>query len=536
MKKRMIRIFCLFCGLFCMVFVRTGSLSTDLSLEAVSARQSSKTLSVTPTRGMIYDTKMRPLVNNEQQLFAAVAPCDQNKEAVWSDGRFLSDAATRAEQWSNGTPFLTPVSDSVDDLVQTATLTQTVRYGTQSCAPHIIGYINSDGVGMTGIEQAYDELLSGYGADSVSFTLDARSNPILGILPDRTLSEEAVEGVVLTIDRRLQTIVEEVGSRMLTKGAVVLMEAGTGKLRACASFPTFDPNNVEDAMADEEGAPLLNRAFSSYSVGSTFKSAVAAAALTQGVSLPADFCCTGSITVGDTVFHCFHREGQGVLDFQNAMAGSCNPYFISIGQQLSPYGLRAMAEDLSFGKPTVFAPGFSSDDGTLPAVQTLENKGQLANFSFGQGQFAATPVQLAQMMNAFVSGGAMTPASLVEGTTVSGKLVDTPADDPVPTQAMRKETADAVKEALVYTVMGVESHAARPKVVSAGGKTGTAQTGRFHENGEEIVEGWFVGFFPAENPTYVMAVLCEDAQNGAKDASNTFREIVDQMTYRPPQE
>ena len=140
------------------------------------------------------------------------------------------------------------------------------------------------------------------------------------------------------------------------------------------------------------------------------------------------------------------------------------------------------------------------------------------------------------MMNAFVSGGAMTPASLVEGTTVSGKLVDTPADDPVPTQAMRKETADAVKEVLVYTVMGVESHAARPKVVSAGGKTGTAQTGRFHENGEEIVEGWFVGFFPAENPSYVMAVLCEDAENGAKDASNTFREIVDQMTYRPPQE
>ncbi len=536
MRKRMIRIFCLFCGLFCMVFVRTGSLSTDLSLEAMSSRQSVKTLSVAPTRGMIYDTKMRPLVNVQQQLFAAIAPCEKNREAVQSDWRFLSDIGARTAQWSAGTPFLTPVAASVDDLVQTATLTQTVRYGEKICAPHIIGYTNSDGKGVTGIERAYDKLLSGYGADAVSFTLDARGNPIPGVLPDRTRSEEAVEGIVLTIDRRLQMIVEEIGGEILAKGAVVLMEAGTGKLRACASFPAFDPNDVYGAMADEEGAPLLNRAFSSYSVGSTFKAAVAAAALTQGISLPADFCCTGSVAVGDTVFHCFHREGQGVLDFKHAMAGSCNPYFISLGQQIEPYGLRAMAEDLSFGRRTVFAPGFSSDGGTLPTVQTLKNKGQLANFSFGQGQFSATPIQLAQMMNTFISGGTMTPASLVEGTTVSGKMVDTPAQASAPTQAMDGATADAVKEALVYTVMGIDSHAARPKVVSAGGKTGTAQTGRFCEQGKEIVEGWFVGFFPAENPSYVMAVLCEDAENGAKDASNAFRKIVDQMTYRPPQE
>ncbi len=536
MKKRMIRIFCTFCALFCTLVLRTGSLSTDLSLAEVSARQSSKTLSVAPTRGMIYDTKMRPLVNTEEVLYAAVAPCEQNKEAVLSDERFLSDLKTRTEQFESGTPFLTPVSSSVDDLVQTATLTQTIRYGEDSCASHIIGYVNGDQTGMTGIEQAYNELLSGYGADTVSFTLDAQGAPITGILPDRTRSEEAVEGVVLTIDKRLQAIVEEVGNRLLKKGAVVLMEAHTGKLRACASFPDFDPNDIVSAMEDEENAPLLNRAFCSYSVGSTFKSAVAAAALSDGLSLPANFCCTGSITVGDTIFHCFHREGQGILDFQNAMAGSCNPYFISLGQQISPYRLHAMAEDLSFGHETVFAPGFSSDSGTLPTVAALENAGQLANFSFGQGQFSATPVQLAQTMNAFISEGTMTPASLIEGTTKTGKLVDSPQEAALPTQAMSAQTANTIKEALIYTVMGVDFHAARPKVVSAGGKTGTAQTGRYHEDDTEIVEGWFVGFFPAENPSYVMAVLCEDAENGAKDASNTFREIVDQMTYRPPEE
>ena len=71
--------------------------------------------------------------------------------------------------------------------------------------------------------------------------------------------------------------------------------------------------------------------------------------------------------------------------------------------------------------------------------------------------------------------------------------------------------------------------------VLTGGKTGTAQTGQIKENGEdELLQGWFAGFFPAENPQYVAVVLAEDAQSGNQDASPAFREIADSL-YAPIQ-
>lgn len=70
---------------------------------------------------------------------------------------------------------------------------------------------------------------------------------------------------------------------------------------------------------------------------------------------------------------------------------------------------------------------------------------------------------------------------------------------------------------------------AKPTKTTAGGKTATAQTGNF-KNGEEILQGWFTGFFPAEDPQYVVTVLCEEADSGNSSASPVFREIADRIT------
>lgn len=127
-------------------------------------------------------------------------------------------------------------------------------------------------------------------------------------------------------------------------------------------------------------------------------------------------------------------------------------------------------------------------------------------------------------------------ASLVEGTTKDGSFVSEPTETAAPVRAVTAETASRVKEALVRSVMDNEEHKARPRYVSAGGKTGTAQTGRFHEDGTEILQGWFAGFFPAEEPQYILVVLAEDAEHGSSDAAPVFQEIVNRMTSRPAQQ
>lgn len=533
---RMLRIFCSFMALFSLLFLRTGSLSSGETLAETANRQSSFTLTVEKTRGTIYDSRMRPLTGTKEKYIAAVVPSEENEALILSDRRFLAEHATLLEKLSEGYPFLTEVSGDIADIPQVTVFHSFERYAEDALASHIIGYTNGDGTGVAGMEQAYDSLLSGVSAKTtVSYTVDALRRPLAGAEPEIRLAPEPVEGVVLTIDKRLQEICEEVGSKYLKKGAVVLMEASTGKLRACASFPDYDPTNIGAAIADAENAPLVNRAFSAYNVGSVFKAVTASAALNEGISPPDDYFCTGKVTVGDTDFHCFTRTGQGKLDLNTAMTKSCNPYFITLGLSCDPERFYATAADFSFGTPTVFAPGMTSAAGTLPAEKELSLRGACANFSFGQGSLTATPVQIAQMLSGIVNGGCVMQASLVEGTTKDGSFVSEPTEGAAPVRAVTAETANRVKEALVRSVMDNQEHKARPRYVSAGGKTGTAQTGRFHEDGTEILQGWFAGFFPAEEPQYILVVLAEDAEHGSSDAAPIFQEIVNRMTSRPPQ-
>lgn len=534
---RMLRIFCSFMALFSLLFLRTGSLSSGEMLAETANRQSSFTLTVEKTRGTIYDSKMRPLTGTKEKYVAAVVPSEENESRILSDNRFLAGRETLLEKLSEGYPFLTGVSGEISDIPQVMVFTLSERYAEEELASHIVGYTNGDGTGVAGIEQAYDSLLSGVSArTTVTYTVDALRRPLAGAEPEISLAPEPVEGVVLTIDKRLQEICEDVGNKYLKKGAVVLMEAATGKLRACASFPDYDPADIAAAIADTENAPLVNRAFSAYNVGSVFKAVTASAALNEGINPPDDYFCTGQVTIGDTDFHCYTRTGQGILDLNTAMTKSCNPYFIMLGLSCDPERFYATASDFSFGTATVFAPGMATAAGTLPSAAELSSKGACANFSFGQGSLTATPVQIAQMLSGIVNGGCVTQASLVEGTTKDGSFVSDPAEEAAPVRAVTAETAERVKEALVRSVMDNEEHKARPRYVSAGGKTGTAQTGRFHEDGTEILQGWFAGFFPAEEPQYILVVLAEDAEHGSSDAAPVFKQIVDRMTSRPAQQ
>ncbi|MEG2429910.1 MAG: penicillin-binding transpeptidase domain-containing protein, partial [Oscillospiraceae bacterium] len=278
------------------------------------------------------------------------------------------------------------------------------------------------------------------------------------------------------------------------------------------------------------------RAFSAYNVGSIFKPVTAAAALSNGMTKDHSFCCTGKIDIFDNAFGCHKKSGHGVLDLIGAMANSCNPYFIDFSKDISPEKLLMTASDLSFGKRTELCKNFFSDSGNLPTLREISSPAGKANFAFGQGELTATPLQIAQMMSAIVSGGNSIKPTLVKGYFDGTKLIEQQRSYPI--KAMEKSVADELVEELNYSVMEMQNQNAKSNFVTCGGKTGTAQTGIF-KNDKEDLNGWFAGYCYDkkyktsekinEIPKYVIVVLSENCDSGNENASPIFREIVDRL-------
>lgn len=528
MSRRLILSFCGFAIMFFTLVLRLGSICTNAALAQAGVSRSSYTINFNKTRGQIYDCKMNALTDLKTEYIAACLPAPENLKTL---SEFSQDENT-AKLIEEGRPFLISCNEKNSDIPLVEVLTVQKRYEKQ-LAPHIVGYLNSAGEGVTGIEKAYnDKLLENSQESSITYTVDGMRRPLLGEKPEISYAPILTEGVVLTIDSRIQELCEKVGEKLLNKGAIVVMEPQTGKLKAVASFPSYDVSSLADAVGDSENSPLINRAFCAYNVGSIFKIVTAAAAISQGISPFMQYECNGGVDVFGQVFGCHELSGHGVLDMKAGLEVSCNPYFIELGLMLNPQVLIDMAHDLSFAKRTELAPGLYTAAGNLPDLQELASPAAIANISFGQGSLTATPVQAAQMLCSVLNGGATPFPQLVEGFTEKGKLIDEPISQAPPMRAMSSKTAKLLKEYLVSCVMETPDQKAKPQYVSAGGKTGTAQTGQFNEDKSEKLQGWFVGFFPADNPKYVVSVVAEDAKSGNSSASPVFAAIADEL-YAP---
>ena len=227
------------------------------------------------------------------------------------------------------------------------------------------------------------------------------------------------------------------------------------------------------------------------------------------------------------IFYCHHRAGHRQTDLQRAIEQSCNPYFIRLGQKAGGEAVLGMAKALGFGKETILAPGIVSEAGTLPSLSDLNSPHELANFSFGQGKLTATPIQVASMVSAIANKGVSFQPKLVLGTTQDGKTTDYfPQQAPI--RVFSEYTAAVLKKGMVGVVEQGSATMAKPQQGGAGGKTASAQTGMYDENGEEVVHAWFAGFFPKQQPKYAVVVLIEGGEYGGRIASPLFRQIADE--------
>lgn len=488
----------------------------------IQASQMLYRVNITKLRGTIYDCNMVPLTNTTSGLVAAISPTSKGMTAISS--------ALEGEERKKTIETLSldkPVVCAVDKEIMGESVSTTRVYEhtpTSSTACHIIGYTDAEGHGVSGLELAYDDILYSDKTVSAVFASDGKGNILKGIEPYFENDLSVVHsGVVTTLDINIQNITEN-ALKNLTSGCAIVSEVKTGKIRAIASVPTFDINNLSLSL-QSENSPLLNRALLAYNVGSVFKPCVAAVAIESGCG-SLSFNCEGKIKIVDREFSCHKLQGHGNVDLQTALSESCNCFFYNLALNLGGDPIYKMASTLGFGTETKIAKNISTDSGILPKTKTLANQGALANLSIGQGELILSPVSMLALYQAIAGDGGYYLPSIVE-KTIKNDLEEI-YDAGHKTRVMSAETAGILRGYLRSVVTDGTGKEAQPKLCDAAGKTATAQTGRYYESGVEITNSWFCGFFPFENPKYVVVVM-SDSKLQVSTAS-IFSQIADGIT------
>lgn len=398
-------------------------------------------------------------------------------------GRVLAHSINQGEQWKRVFPL------------------------GEALAP-VTGYVSAR-LGKTGVEAAFDPYLLGIaGGEELKNNL----RRLLGQEP------QGLE-VFLTLDSSLQ----ELGYRILggRRGAIVLLEPATGKVRVLVSSPSYDPNRVEEQWDeltnDQENTPLLNRAAQGmYPPGSTFKVATGAAALRKLPQLPEEsFPCTGALEVGG--YRLTDKAAHGNVDFDRALAVSCNTTFARLGLRTGFKDWYRGAAELGLDKKIPFV--LPTSKGRLPDPGQKDEV-LLAQSAIGQGPILETPLHMALLAAGVANGGRiMHPLLLERVETRSGQVLKAGKPE-VWLTGMDPAIAGKLKQAMLKVVdEGTGTQAAVPGVRVAG-KTGSA------ENPHGAAHAWFIGFAPAEKPMVAVAVIVENGGAGGKVAAPLAGEML----------
>lgn len=489
-----------------------------------AGRQSIYKLTVGTSRGNIYDANMNLLVGSTKKTVAAVIPTIENisvlNTVLGEEKRSLLGSALE-----NGKPFVVELEENIEqdgiDVFEVP-----VRYSAGQLAVHVIGYLDSEGNGATGVEKAMNDVLQqSRGEISVHYSVDAMGRAITGA--DREIRNTVADsngGVVLTLDQNIQQAAEEAAKKLGT-GAVIVTEVPNCEIRALVSVPDYDLDNIE-AAAKSADSPMMNRAFSAYSPGSVFKLVDAAVSIGEGFETD-EYECTGSIEVDGLTFNCISSTAHGKMNLHTALQNSCNCYFINAVQKTGSQPVLTMAYNMGFGAATEFGRGLYSNAGNLPELKDLDNARALANFSFGQGSLTVTPLQVAGMLNTIATGGEYTQPKLISGT-VDDSLKFFPVSSEIlneKTRVMESSTAALIRGYMESAVNYGTGKSGKAEGVKTGAKTGTAQTGIYIEE-DELNHFWYAGYIcDAEGPRYCITVLCESVVSDDGAAAKTFQEI-----------
>jgi cell division protein FtsI (penicillin-binding protein 3) len=402
-------------------------------------------------------------------------------------------------------------------------------YPNGSIAGNVIGFSNSDGQPIEGIELSHDACLA---AENGSETYEVGADWTR--IPGSTITTKGAKNggqVALTLDADLQwftqhTLAEQVKAVGGTSGYVTVMETKTGKIRALAQYPSVDPNNVDATPEQYRSA----RAFTApFEPGSTLKALTAAALLNEGVAEPSSrvlanyrYIAPNGADINDSDPH-----GAEQYTLTGVLTDSSNTGISQLGEKLSEE--KRYEYFTKFGVGTETEVHFNGESSGILNDLPWDNQTTYATM-FGQG-LATSAVQVASIYQTLGNNGVRMPVQLVEGCKqADGSLTNAP-----PSQGTQVVSADAAHSTINMLENVVTSGWLSKQLQIPGyrvaAKTGTAQQADGNGGYSHSYLVSLSGVAPAENPEYVVSVNIADpvTLTSSAAAAPVFQKVMTQV-------
>ena len=449
-------------------------------------------------------------------------------------------------------PYLDMVEDEANNICETGVWFEEGykrEYPNGSLAADVIGFTTKDDRGQYGLEEYYEDTLSGtngrtYGYRTEDYGMEYNIIPAKN---GKTLST--------TLDSYIQQICEEniekynkehageyrEGDDGSDNTGVIVMDIDSGEVLAMASYPFYNLSNpydisnyyseadIEQMKADETYDQTLNSLWKnfcisqSYEPGSVGKTFTIGAALDNGSIHDGDvFYCNGYLTFGEgnhaTTIRCHNRYGEGQLTVKGALEQSCNVCLIQMAEKVGAKTFLKYFSNFNLGlKTNIDLAGEMRTDSLVFNENTM-GVTELATSSFGQG-YNATMIQMISAYCSLINGGYLYQPHVVNKILDdNGSTVET-ISPVVLRQTVSEKTSELMRDYCIGVVENGTGKNARPAGYRIGGKTGTAE----HSGAGKIdYVVSFMGFAPADDPQIAIYVVIDRPNTATQDTATRY--------------
>lgn len=530
-------------------------------------------------RGIIYDCNGEELANNKPGVMVSLVrqtgaykeetlerlsqllniPVAEIKETI----RLSGGSSEPIRLVRNASPeVVDKVEENLRYLPGVMLEVQPVRnYPNKQLAVHALGYVGEisdyeieqgaysdlkagDIIGKFGLENYYDSYLRGEDG-SYREEVDVAGRVVQ--IMDK-VEPKPGQGLVLTIDAKLQRVAEEAVDRQLRAigargAAVVAIDPNNGEVKALVSRPGFDPNWFVNGISEKNWKylntdpfhPMTDKVIAGeYPPGSTFKIVTGSAALEEKKVTPDEL-------IYDSGRHWLidmrnaGGEALGYINFKRALAASDNVYFYEMGNRVGSEALDKYAREFGFGQTT----GIDLHGEAQGLIATPEYKkkvfdeewylGDTFNTAIGQGFTLATPIQVAEMLSAVATDGKRYKPHLVSKIlNDDGSVAKTFEPEEEGRLPISESTLKLIQEGLeAVTESGGTASFLKSLPVPVAGKTGTA------ENPHGLEHGWFIAYAPTTRPQLVVVCIVEQGSFGTISAAPIVKSILEYVFTDP---
>lgn len=525
-------------------------------------------LSISPRRGTIYDRNMTPLAVSTTVETVFISPYEIKPENEDKIASFLSETLEveksmiverMGRKQSKYQVIKKKVDTEITDKIRVFIDENDIEgihleedtkrfYPYGNLASNVIGFTNSENVGIYGVESYYEKELKGSSGKVI--TAQNAKGKDMPFRYESYVGAENGTNVVLTIDWQVQSILEkhletalkdtEAQNRVLG----IIMDVNTGEILAMSNKPDYNLNSpyeldeemselydeyCESTIEDADGNRALptdeqkntfykdllesrwkNKAITElYEPGSTFKIITSAMALEENLpmtNLSYHFNCTGSKQIGGFTINCHKKAGHGVENFEEGLQNSCNPVFMELAEAIGRDKFYKYFEAYGFTEKTGIDLAGEVDSIYHRNFDEF-NQTELAVYSFGQ-TFKITPLSLIRAVSAVANGGKLMKPRVVKALVDDDGNVVKEYESEVVRQVNSEKTSETVMQYLANGITIGSTKNAYVKGYSVGAKTGTSQKRDVQD--ENLYIASCVAFAPANDPEIAILIAIDE--------------------------